>query len=276
MKLFITGLDSTTVTFLKEGGAVVEQEDVQAVDDLEGWIKDGLYDVAVVDLDKSRLGVYMARGFRTKKITTPIVGISRGSDASSWSDYRAMFLENGGDDLLRGPTNPRELMASLRVVMRRFHGAMVDIVEHERGGAKLKVNLTRRTVFVNDEAVHLTGKELSMMLMFASAPSRVMSKEMILGHMYTGGIDDEPEMKIIDVFVCKVRKKLTDIHPDANFIDTVWGRGFRLASQKGEDSAAVAAELSDLKATATSGSDFRSVLGVANKGKQLNNPRNGG
>ncbi len=234
MKILTTGLDSTTVTFLKEGGVVVEQEDIESVDDLESWVRDGLYDAAVVELEKSRLGVYVARGFRTKKIVTPIVGISRGNDSSSWSDYRAMFLENGGDDLLRGPANPRELMASLRVVMRRFNGALSDIVECGHGDARLKVNLTRRTVSVNDKPVHLTGKELLMMLMFASAPGRVMSKEMIIGQMYTDGVDDEPDMKIIDVFVCRLRAKFTNVHPDADFIATVWGRGYRLATPQQE------------------------------------------
>lgn len=267
MKLFVAGLDLTTVTFLKQGGAVIEQENVQCVEDLEAWIRDGLYDAAVIDLEKSRLGVYVARGFRAKKIATPIVGISRSSGSTTWSDYRAAFLENGGDDLLRGPTNPRELMASVRVVMRRFHGALVDMVEHEQGGARLKVNLTRRTIQVNDEPVRLTGKELSMMLMFASAPGRVMSKEMILGHMYTEGLDDEPDMKIIDVFVCKLRKKLTDVHADANFIETVWGRGYRLGINKhDDDSAGVSANLSEINAEASAGTTIRAVAGATGKG----------
>ena len=143
-----------------------------------------------------------------------------------------MFLENGGDDLIRGPVNPRELVASLRAVTRRFKGALLDIVEYQNGDAKLKINLTTKSVLINSFPVDLTGKELAMMLLFASTPGRVMSKEVILTQMYTDGVEDEPEMKIIDVFVCKLRRKLTDVHPDAvKFIETVWGRGYRLPEQ---------------------------------------------
>lgn len=232
MKVLGAGLDDMTIAFMREHGIAVEKQDIEGVEDLESWIQDGLYDAAVIDLEKSGLGIYVARGFRAKKITTPIVGISRGSDDRGWGDHRAMFLENGGDDLLRGPPNPRELTASLRVALRRFQGALLDFVEYEHGGAKMKVNLTRRAVYINDFGIHLTGKELSMMLLFASSPGRVLSKEMIMENMYTEGVDDEPEMKIIDVFVHKLRRKLTDVHPDAEkFIETVWGRGYRLPPQ---------------------------------------------
>lgn len=141
-------------------------------------------------------------------------------------------MENGGDDLLRGPVNPRELIASLRTVTRRIKGALLDIVEYEGYGAKLKINLTTRSVLINGMPVDLTGKEMGIMLLFASTPGRVMSKEAILTQLYVGGVEDEPEMKIIDVFVCKLRKKLAEIHDGADkFIETVWGRGYRLPLQ---------------------------------------------
>lgn len=232
MKVLAAGLDETTVAFLREHGIVVEKQDIEGVEDLESWIQDGFYDAAVIDLERSRLGIYVARGFRAKKITMPIIGISRGSEDRGWGDHRAMFLENGGDDLLRGPANPRELTASLRVALRRFQGALLDVVEHKIGGATLKVNLTTKWVTVNGSEVGLTGSETRLMLALASSPGRVLSKEMILQNMYTGGVDDEPEMKIIDVFVCKVRNKLGFAHPDAvKFIETVWGRGYRLPIQ---------------------------------------------
>jgi two-component system cell cycle response regulator CtrA len=232
MKVLGAGLDDTTIAFMREHGIAVEKQDIEGVEDLEDWIKDAIYDAAVIDLEKSGLGIYIARGFRAKKITTPIIGISRGSEDRGWGDQRAMFLENGGDDLLRGPPNPRELTASLRVAVRRYQGSMLDFVEYESGGAKLRVNVTRRAAYVNNESIHLTGKETSMLLLFASSPGRVLSKEMIMENLYTAGIDDEPEMKIIDVFVCKLRRKLTDVHPDAEkFIETIWGRGYRLPPQ---------------------------------------------
>ena len=232
MKVLVAGLDDTTIAFLREHGVAVEVQDVEGVEDLEAWLQDGLFEAGVIDLEKSNLGIYAARSLRAKKISTPIIGISHGSEDRVWGDHRAMFLENGGDDLLHGPVNPRELTASLRCVTRRFKGALLDIVECRNRDAKLKVNLTTKSVSINGREIELTSKEQSIMLLFASSPGRVLSKEMILTQMYTGGVDDEPEMKIIDVFVCRLRRKLTDAHPDAEaFIKTEWGRGYRLPEQ---------------------------------------------
>jgi len=232
MKVLAAGLDSTTFAFMQRNGIAVEKSDVLDASELGDWISIGSYDAGVIDLERSNLGIYAARGLRAKKILTPLIGISKGSEERSWGDHRATFLENGGDDLLRGPVNPRELVASLHVVTRRSQGAVLDIVEYQTGDAKLKVNLTRRTAFVNDVGLHLTGKESLMLLLFAASPGRTFSKEQILQNMYTEGIDDEPEVKIIDVFVCKLRRKLSEMHPDAEkFIETVWGRGYRLPTQ---------------------------------------------
>ncbi len=232
MKVLSAGLDDTTIVFLRDNGIAVEKQDVEDAEDLQIWLQDGLYDAGVLDLEKSGLGIYAARGLRVKKIATSIIGISRGSEDRVWGDQRAVFLENGGDDLIRGPVNPRELVASLRAVTRRFKGSLLDIVEYQNGEAKLKINLTTKSVLINGFPVHLTGKELTMMLLFATSPGRVLSKEMILTQMYVGGVEDEPEMKIIDVFVCKLRRKLMDVHPDSEkFIETVWGRGYRLPEQ---------------------------------------------
>lgn len=232
MKVLAAGLDDTTIAFLRDNGIAVEKQNVEDAEDLQIWLQDGLYDAGVLDLEKSGLGIYVARGLRVKKIAATIIGISRGSPERVWSDHRAVFLENGGDDLLRGPVNPRELVASLRAATRRFKGALLDIVECQNGEAALKVNLTTKSVLINDLPVHLTGKELAMMLLFASSPGRVLSKEAIMTQMYVDGVEDEPEMNIIYIFLCNLRRKLTEVHPDSDkFIETVWGRGYRLRLQ---------------------------------------------
>ncbi len=231
MKVLIAGLDATTITFLRSKGIGVEIEGIEDAADLESWLVDGLFDAGIIDLDKSKLGIYAARGLRARKIETPIIGISNGPGDRTWAEHRAMFLENGGDDLLRGPVNPRELCATLGAVTRRFKGAMFDILELKSGSAVMKINLTTRSVSLDDKVVQLTGKERDIMLFLASGPGRVMTKESILTDIYCG--QDEPELKIIDVFVCKARKKLADINPDAGaFIETVWGRGYRFRSQE--------------------------------------------
>jgi len=232
MKILAAGLDNTTVTFLRTNGVAVEIEAIEDVDDLQSWLVDDRYDAGVINLETTNLGIYVARVLRSSKIVTPLIGISSGSPERKWGDHRAVFLENGGDDLLHNPVNPREMIASLRAVTRRFKGSLLDVLDLRLSSAHLKVNLTTRTIYVNGEELILTGKELAMMLLFASSPDRVWSKEMLLTQMYTVSTDEEPEMKIIDVFVCKLRKKLTDLHPDAGkFIETVWGRGYRLPGE---------------------------------------------
>ena len=238
MKVLTAGLDETTAGFLHRNGILTEPQSIETPDELIEWTADGLYDACVVDLDASSLGIYAARELRSKKIGTPLVGIAQ-SGTGSWSDRRAQFLENGGDDLIRSPPNPRELVATLRACSRRFNGALLDVIEIQRGTVHLKVNRTTFSVKVNGIEPDLTGKELRMMLVFASAPGRIFSKEGLMNRMYREGVDDFPEVKIIDVFVCKLRKKLADIHPDAeHFIETVWSRGYRLIDPHAESAAA--------------------------------------
>jgi two-component system cell cycle response regulator CtrA len=91
---------------------------------------------------------------------------------------------------------------------------------------KLAVNLDAKTVEVDGSRVHLTGKEYAMLELLSLRKSTTLTKEMFLNHLY-GGMD-EPELKIIDVFICKLRKKLSLACQGENYIETVWGRGYVL------------------------------------------------
>ena len=91
---------------------------------------------------------------------------------------------------------------------------------------QLSVNLDAKTVEVNDQRVHLTGKEYQMLELLSLRKGTTLTKEMFLNHLY-GGMD-EPELKIIDVFICKLRKKLAAATGGQNYIETVWGRGYVL------------------------------------------------
>ena len=88
------------------------------------------------------------------------------------------------------------------------------------------VNLDTKTVEVNGARVHLTGKEYQMLELLSLRKGTTLTKEMFLNHLY-GGID-EPEIKIIDVFMCKLRKKLAGAWNGKDYIETVWGRGYVL------------------------------------------------
>ena len=99
---------------------------------------------------------------------------------------------------------------------------------------RLVVNLNTRVVSVDDQPVHLTGKEYEILELLSLRKGTTLTKEMFLNHLY-GGMD-EPEIKIIDVFICKLRKKLAQATDGNHYIETVWGRGYVL-----RDSAAAAA-----------------------------------
>ena len=91
---------------------------------------------------------------------------------------------------------------------------------------KVAVNLDAKTVEADGRAVHLTGKEYQMLELLSLRKGTTLTKEMFLNHLY-GGMD-EPELKIIDVFICKLRKKLSEATEGDNYIETVWGRGYVL------------------------------------------------
>src|SRR5690606_175732 len=82
--------------------------------------------------------------------------------------------------------------------------------------------LDTKTVEVNGQRVHLTGKEYQMLELLSLRKGTTLTKEMFLNHLY-GGMD-EPELKIIDVFICKLRKKLQMATGGHHYIETVWGR----------------------------------------------------
>jgi len=120
------------------------------------------------------------------------------------------------------PFHREELVARIHAVVRRSKGHSQSVI---RTG-KLAVNLDAKTVEVESARVHLTGKEYAMLELLSLRKGTTLTKEMFLNHLY-GGMD-EPELKIIDVFICKLRKKLASATEGDNYIETVWGRGYVL------------------------------------------------
>ena len=241
LSVVAAGLDDATVAFLRANGMILDRQDIDGPEELPDWLRGGAYDAGVVELERSRLGIYAARPLRLAKITTPLVGVSAGgSGERKWSDHRAMFLENGGDDLLKAPANPRELMASVFAATRRARGVALDVVvERAVGDATFSMNMTTGAVLVDGIRLHLTGRERTMLSMLVSRAGRICSKEQVMTYVYSAGADEEPEIKIVDVFICKLRHKLNEAHPGAGkLIETVWGRGYMFPAAT---SAAVAA-----------------------------------
>ena len=138
------------------------------------------------------------------------------------SDDKIKGLGVGADDYLTKPFDKRELIARIQAVVRRSRGHSDSIVKT----GKLTVNLDTRRVEVDGQPLRLTRKEYGVLELLSLRKGTTLTKEVFLNHLY-GGMD-EPEQKIIDVFVCKLRKKLTATTGGENYIETVWGRGYAL------------------------------------------------
>ncbi|HEX7853382.1 MAG TPA: response regulator transcription factor [Sphingobium sp.] len=187
----------------------------------EGLDLGKLYDYDLICLDlclPDMHGYDVLKKLRTARISTPVMILSGNSEI----DSKVRSFGFGADDYVTKPFHKEELIARIQAVVRRSKGHSQSVI---RTG-KLAVNLDAKTVEVDSSRVHLTGKEYAMLELLSLRKGTTLTKEMFLNHLY-GGMD-EPELKIIDVFICKLRKKLDLACGGANYIETVWGRGYVL------------------------------------------------
>jgi two-component system cell cycle response regulator CtrA len=190
------------------------------------------YDIIVLDLNLPDMHGYdVLKKLRSAKIETPILILSGMSE----SDDKVKGLVFGADDYLTKPFDKSELVARIHAVVRRARGHAQSSINI----GDLEIDLDGKSVAVAGQSVHLTGKEYGILELLALRKGTTLTKEMFLNHLY-GGMD-EPELKIIDVFVCKLRKKLATASGGNNFIETVWGRGYVLRDQESEKVAQVSA-----------------------------------
>lgn len=177
------------------------------------------YDLIILDLDLPDMnGMEVLRHLRIARIDTPIL-ILTGSDDTE-SKLRGFGF--GADDYMTKPFNRDELLARVQAIIRRSKGHSQAVIQI----GDLTVNLNARSVEIRGKQLKLTGKEYQILELLSLRKGTVLSKEIFLNHLY-GGID-EPEAKIVDVFVCKLRKKLSDAMAGQHMIETVWGRGYVL------------------------------------------------
>ncbi|APG46854.1 response regulator transcription factor CtrA [Phaeobacter porticola] len=177
------------------------------------------YDLILLDLNLPDMnGHEVLRQLRMARIETPILILSGADD----TENKIKGFGFGADDYLTKPFHREELVARIHAIIRRSKGHSQSIINT----GKISVNLDAKTVEVGGKAVHLTGKEYQMLELLSLRKGTTLTKEMFLNHLY-GGMD-EPELKIIDVFICKLRKKLSTATGGDNHIETVWGRGYVL------------------------------------------------
>jgi two-component system cell cycle response regulator CtrA len=229
MRVLLIEDDSATAQMLeqvlKAGGYVVDSTD---------FGEDGLdmskiydYDLILLDLMLPDIdGHKVLARLRSASIKTPVMILSgRGQ-----IDDKLKGLDGGADDYLTKPFDRRELLSRIQAVIRRSKGHSSSRITI----GKLVVNLDAQTVEVDGRTVHLTIKEYRIMELLAIRKGTTLTKEMFLNHLY-GGMD-EPEAKIIDVFICKLRKKLQEVTDGEDYIETVWGRGYMLKDPVGATS----------------------------------------
>ena len=176
------------------------------------------YDVVLLGLQLPDMsGLEVLRGMRNAKQPTPVLMLGSGLLAET----KVKAFKAGADDVLATPVDPEELLARLQAVVRRSRGISDPIVRIDG----LHVNLNSRQASVEGRDIRLTGKEFAILELLVMRKGQVLTKDAFLNHLY-GGMD-EPEMKIIDVFICKLRKKLQAAGA-GNLIGTAWGRGYVL------------------------------------------------
>ena len=177
------------------------------------------YDLILLDLNLPDMsGHDVLRQIRQARVETPILILSGSDD----TENKLKGFGFGADDYLTKPFHREELVARIHAIIRRSKGHSQSVI---RTGP-VAVNLDAKTVEVEGKTVHLTGKEYQMLELLSLRKGTTLTKEMFLNHLY-GGMD-EPELKIIDVFICKLRKKLAEATGGSNYIETVWGRGYVL------------------------------------------------
>lgn len=207
---------------LKSGGAVVDQVDTgeEALD----LVRHYDYDIIVLDLILPDIeGYEVVRRMRSARLDTPVLILS----GLARPQAKVKGLGLGADDFITKPFDKAELLARMQAVVRRSKGYSQPNLHV----GPLTLNLDSREVLINGKPIYLTAKEYAILELLVLRKGMILTKEAFLNHLY-GGMD-EPEMKIIDVFICKLRKKLA-ISGAGNLIGTVWGRGYMIRDNAGD------------------------------------------
>jgi two-component system cell cycle response regulator CtrA len=177
------------------------------------------YDIILLDLNLPDMSGYeVLRSLRVSKIRTPILILS----GLAGIEDKVRGLGFGADDYMTKPFHNDELVARIQAIVRRSKGHVLSVINTD----DLTVDLFQKTVEVAGARVHLSGKEYQVLELLSLRKGTTLTKDMFLNQLY-GGMD-EPNMKIIDVFICRLRKKLANASGGKDYIKTIWGRGYVL------------------------------------------------
>jgi two-component system, cell cycle response regulator CtrA len=221
MRVLIASSDIFTIASIK---LTLAKEKVTY--DTTGLGEDGLemarlydYDIILLDLTEPDIhGYELLQRLRAAHVDTPILILSGLREP----DQRVKFLRFGADDFLTKPFDGGELLARIQAIVRRCNGHSQSTI---RTG-ELVVNLDTRVVSVDGQPINLTNREYAILELLSLRKGTTVTRETFLNQLY-GGID-EPEIKTMDVFVCKLRKKLGRANGGSHYIEAVWGHGYVL------------------------------------------------
>jgi two-component system cell cycle response regulator CtrA len=181
------------------------------------------YDAIILDLGLPDMSGYdVLKTMRRAKVKTPVLILS----GTVTVDAKVKAFAAGADDYMTKPFHKDELTSRLRAIVRRAKGHPQSVITT----GQLTINLDAKTVEVDGNPLNVTSREYQMLELLALRKGTTLTKEMFMDYLY-GGMD-EPEPKIIDVFICKLRKKIADACGGESYIKTVWGRGYALGGPR--------------------------------------------
>lgn len=219
MRLLLVEDDKKTATFIVKGlrraGFAVDHA-ADGEDGLHLALTEP-YDAAIIDLMLPKHdGLSLIEELRRQKIVTPVIILS----AKRSVDDRIRGLQTGGDDYLTKPFSFAELLARVRALVRRASNAPEPT---QLRAGELTLDLLRRKVVSGDKELDLQPREFALLEYLMRHAGEVVSKTMILEHVW--GYDFEPQTNVVDVLVCRLRKKV-DANPDEKLIQTIRGVGY--------------------------------------------------
>jgi DNA-binding response OmpR family regulator len=207
--------DGHTVRVVHDGRTALEQARTRRPDLL-------VLDVMMPALD----GLDLCRVLRTES-DVPILLVT----ARSTEDDMLLGLDIGADDYLTKPFSPRELAARVRALLRRA-GKGAPVTPDLRTVGDLEIDSARFEVRVAGRPVGLTAKEFGILETLAAEPGRVFTRAQIIDRAF--GFDHDVLERTVDAHVLNLRRKIEPdpVHP--RYVETVYGRGYRLTEAAGQ------------------------------------------
>jgi two-component system cell cycle response regulator CtrA len=189
-------------------------------------VREGDYDALILDINlPDSDGFQLTKTIRRQNMPIPILVVSGRTSVTD----KVVALRSGADGYLTKPFDRQELVANLTAIVRRSNGH----VNSKITTGPIVLDLERHEVTVGDKRVSLTKKEYHIMELLSIRKGSTLTKAHFINHLYSG--IDEPESKIIDVFICKLRSKLNTYTGGKNYIHTVWGHGYVLRDEEAKD-----------------------------------------